>query len=491
MKYGKLKRLMAGVLCCGMLFSQLGVVNAADTAQDAQSVAEVQQVAETDDAEAAEQAGNAEAADSQVENAGEQLQENSWRYAEGELIESEVSAYSITSPDRVKPENAVAVGIDVSYHNKTIDWQKVKNAGVDYVIIRCGYGDDDPSQDDTKWLENVKECERLGIPYGVYLYSYATTVEGAKSEADHTLRLLKGHNPTYPVYYDLEDNSTLGSDFDALATTFCSKITEAGYSAGVYASKSWWDKYLTSSIYDQWARWVARYNTYCGYTKTYSMWQYTSLGKVDGIEGYVDLNYWLSGKAPTTSAVDVTEIFGDVSSEDWYKESVDYVYQKGFMTGMDASTFGPNEILSRAQFVTVLYRIEGEPSVAGGQLPAGVPADQWYSNAVIWANANGIMTGYDNGEFGIPDEITREQLVTMMHRYAVKKEYDGGNVSDLKTFADKDSVSGFALQAVQWAVGNGIISGEGDTGLLNPAGSANRSHCAKIITQFMKLTETK
>ena len=80
-----------------------------------------------------------------------------------------------------------------------IDWNAVKNSDVEYVIIRCGYGDNYTSQDDKQWLRNVSECERLGIPYGVYIYSYAQTTAQAKSEADHVLRLLKGHNPTYPV----------------------------------------------------------------------------------------------------------------------------------------------------------------------------------------------------------------------------------------------------------------------------------------------------
>ena len=145
----------------------------------------------------------------------ENLRENSWRYQNGELISNSVSAYSneraaanawtkvngnfISSSGEIIP-NAIAKGIDISYHNGTINWDKVKNSDVDFVIIRCGYGDNYTSQDDKKWLENVQACESRGIPYGVYIYSYAENVAQAQSEADHVLRLIRGHKLSYPVF---------------------------------------------------------------------------------------------------------------------------------------------------------------------------------------------------------------------------------------------------------------------------------------------------
>ena len=98
--------------------------------------------------------------------------------------------------------------IDVSYHNGTIDWEKVKAAGVDGAILRCGYGDNIASQDDKQWKRNADECTRLGIPFGAYLYSYAKSTAQAKSEAEHALRLIKGYKLSYPVYYDLEEHGT-------------------------------------------------------------------------------------------------------------------------------------------------------------------------------------------------------------------------------------------------------------------------------------------
>ena len=242
-----------------------------------------------------------------MQNGEEQKKENSWRYSDGELIPdkeravysndawTKVDGYFINNVGEAIP-NAVKKGIDVSHHQGAIDWNEVKNSDVEFVIIRCGYGDNVASQDDKQWLTNVEACERLGIPYGVYLYSYATTEAQARSEAEHALRLLKGHNPTYPVYYDMEDDSTLASSsqFAEFAEIFCSTIEAAGYEAGVYANLFWWNTYLTDERFAQWDRWVAQYNSQCDYQGVYSMWQCTSSGRVPGIEGFADINFQMS-----------------------------------------------------------------------------------------------------------------------------------------------------------------------------------------------------
>ena len=187
-------------------------------------------------------------------------------------------------------------GIDVSHHQKQIDWAKVKASGIDYAIIRCGYGQDVTLQDDIQWKANADGCTAQGIPFGVYLYSYATTVEGAKGEADHVLRMIEGYDLQYPVYYDIEydkQKDLSAKELGQIASAFAKKIEDAGYQVGIYASYSWFENYLTDSVFDQWERWVARYNTYCGYSKSYSMWQYSSTGTVSGIDSTinVDMDY--------------------------------------------------------------------------------------------------------------------------------------------------------------------------------------------------------
>ena len=176
--------------------------------------------------------------------------------------------------------------IDVSYHQGTIDWKKVKAAGVEGAIIRCGYGMDMESQDDKQWKRNADECTRLGIPFGAYLYSYADSTAKAQSEAQHALRLLAGYKLSYPVYYDLEEAGT-ESGAEERARVFCEAIKAAGYMPGVYANKNWWDNYLTGLT--EYTRWVARYNSELGMEA--DMWQYSSKGKINGISGNVDVNH--------------------------------------------------------------------------------------------------------------------------------------------------------------------------------------------------------
>lgn len=192
-------------------------------------------------------------------------------------------------------EGAVSKGIDVSKHQGKIDWAKVKKTDINFAIIRCGYGDDLPYQDDEYFAANVKGCEENHIPYGIYIYSYATNTTMAKSEANHVLRLINttGAMPTMPIYYDLEDKSqenlsakTLGN----IAETFCNAIMAKGYTVGVYANLNWWNNKLTDKRFDNWAKWVAQYNSTCSYEGTYDMWQYSSTGRVDGISGNSDMN---------------------------------------------------------------------------------------------------------------------------------------------------------------------------------------------------------
>jgi len=188
-------------------------------------------------------------------------------------------------------------GIDVSYAQAKIDWETVKNE-VDFVIIRCGYGDDLTEQDDVRWKYNADECARLGIPFGVYLFSYAHSAAEAKSEAEHVLRLIDGYQLSLPVYYDLELRSQelmSSSAKKQMIKTFCDTITEAGYRAGIYANAYWWNTFLTDPIYHTsgWSQWVAHYSSQCGYDGDYSIWQYSCTGRVNGIKGDVDMNYWV------------------------------------------------------------------------------------------------------------------------------------------------------------------------------------------------------
>ena len=223
---------------------------------------------------------------------------NSFRYTDGQVKDSGYANYAAratTNSGWPEDSRAISKGIDVSYHNGTIDWKRVKQSEVEYAIIRCGYGTNDKSQDDKKWEENVKGCTDNNIPYGVYLYSYADTVEKASSEADHAIRLLQGKKLKYPVYYDLEEDKLRDKiskkTIADIAQTFCDKLSAKGYTVGIYANKDWFTNYLTDSRFNNWTKWVAQYNTVCNYKGKYDMWQCSSTGRVPGISGNVDLNY--------------------------------------------------------------------------------------------------------------------------------------------------------------------------------------------------------
>lgn len=216
---------------------------------------------------------------------------NSWRYENGKPINDQYSTTPFYIPSH---PDATLTGIDVSHHQGQINWEKVKSAGVDFAIIRCGFAEDNPSYDDKYWEYNTSECERLNIPYGVYLYSYATIVEDALSEADHVLRLIDGHNLSFPVYLDMEDNSTINSDLSSIATAFCNKISAAGHPVGIYANLNWWTYYLADDCFDNWYRWIAQWNESCEYRGEYAIWQYGCTGVVSGIEGNVDMNFLIN-----------------------------------------------------------------------------------------------------------------------------------------------------------------------------------------------------
>ena len=251
--------------------------------------------------------------------AARSLVENSWRYEDGQLVaedaSSEEDGIALLSMD-ILPDGATAQGIDVSEHQGRIDWNAVKASGIDFAILRVGFGA--PSwggRVDYQFNRNISECERLGIPYGVYIYSYAFDNQQAADEASMVINCLSGHNPRLPVYYDLEDNSIIANGrqtgIASRAQVFCNRISAAGYEPGIYANLNWFNNILTDSVFksSSWDHWIAQYNSQCDYTGNYSFWQYKSNGKVLGINGNVDMNY---------AYVDVSLYHWQLIDSTWY-----------------------------------------------------------------------------------------------------------------------------------------------------------------------------
>lgn len=190
-------------------------------------------------------------------------------------------------------------------------------------------------------------------------------------------------------------------------------------------------------------------------------------------------NHTIEAKFVALSSVKMP--FTDVVSGDWFRDDVAYVYAMGLMNGTDFDKFGPDTVTSRGMLVTILYRLDGEPNV-GANIFTDVAADKYYANAVAWAAANGIVNGYGNGQFGPDDALTREQMVTIMYRYAKYKGYDMGKVN-YSSFSDASKVSDFAADAMGWAIEHNVINGVGNNSLA-PLDSSNRDQVAAVLRRF-------
>ena len=279
-------------------------------------------------------------------------------------------------------------GVDISEFNGGVNFDLLKQNDVEFVIIRTGFGSDYPGQQDKNWGANVTACENMGMPYGVYHYGYARNRQGGINEAKHCLRLLNGRKPLYGVWYDMEDNSTLGGDLLGAAQGFCDTIEAAGLYAGVYASLNWWNNYLTAPGFNQYDRWVAQYYTECQYKGDYGIWQYTSTWSIggknfDGNWAYKDYPSIIAnlGKEPEKPKE-------EPEKED--EEMLTYDQWKNYMEQ---------------------YKLE----------LANKPATkEWGENAVAWAKDRGVAAGDPDGNMRPRSNITREEVMQMLKNYDEK-----------------------------------------------------------------------
>lgn len=220
-------------------------------------------------------------------------------------------ADSLTHQNRFSGISKV-YGIDVSYYQGNIDWKKVKNSGVEFVIIRVGYrgyGSAGTLVEDPKFKTYLDGATKAGLKVGVYFYTQAITTAEAQAEAKFVLDRIKGYSLQMPVYYDIEsvdyDTGRLDSaglskaQKTALCTAFCDTIIKSGYSAGVYANYTWLNYYIDGAgLGRKYPIWLAHYTSNTNYDQRMDMWQYSGSGTVSGISAYTDVNVWYSGKLP-------------------------------------------------------------------------------------------------------------------------------------------------------------------------------------------------
>ena len=178
--------------------------------------------------------------------------------------------------------------------------------------------------------------------------------------------------------------------------------------------------------------------------------------------------------------------FTDVYEGQWYYEYIDEAYRLGLMTGATDTLFKPSANMNRGMAAIVFYRMEGSPKVSYSALFPDVANNQYYTNAVIWAKQKGVINGYDNGTFKPLNNVTREEMATMIYRFA---QYKGVNVKsskDISYFKDYKKITSYAKAPLQWAVDKGIMSGKDNGTRLDPQGLATRAECAKMLLQAYK-----
>lgn len=253
-------------------------------------------------------------------------------------------------------------GIDVSEWNGDVDFQALRGK-IDFAILRCGYGSDYPDQDDACFAGNVKACQNAGIPYGVYLFSYAENETMAKSEAAHVIRLIKGTDPAYGVWYDVEDQNLLHSDnLVSICETWCDAVLNAGITCvGIYASLSAMENQLNSSKLDKYEKWVAHWSDTCGYSNP-SMWQFTDQAELNGKT--FDMSYAYKDYPDITGANMTQEKFNEMLGvyfealqkkpvDNWAKEAWDEAVKDNIFDGT-----GPRSPLTREQAAAVIQRLK-------------------------------------------------------------------------------------------------------------------------------------
>lgn len=327
------------------------------------------------------------------------------------------------------------------------------------------------------------------------------TVTGADGKSE-TIKVSTPKSETISVTFTLSGNGALWMDTTTLSdlpegTTVYDVLQQLQregkltfqHKGGYVSSITFGDKTLTELEEGENSGWMYRVNSVLPdvYMSAYG------LKNGDNIRVFFTTDYTKEsgghgGSAPSTVPTTPEQPTGlpftDVQAGAWYADAVKYVFDQGLMSGMSAQEFGPDGQVTRGQVVTILWRLAGSPTVSGKAFP-DVSASAWYADAVAWASANGVVSGYENGGFGPGDPVTREQLAAILYRYAQLSGKDTDQTADLSGYTDSVTISAWAPQALKWAVGSGLISGTG-THTLSPRGTATRAQIAVILQNFCK-----
>lgn len=317
-------------------------------------------------------------------------------------------------------------GVDVSAYQAGINWKKAAEAGVEFAIIRAAYRTygSGALYKDSYFEANVRGAQAAGIRVGVYIFSQAITEAEAVEEADYLISLVSGFDVELPLVFDFEyvSGGRLTSRLGRRASTdiclaFCRRVEAAGYDSMVYANAST----LSGNLYPQeFPRvWLAHYTTRTSYSASgYEYWQCSDSGGVNGISGNVDMDFWFEPNEGDTP-------FTDVREDDWFYDSVRRAYKAGVVSGMTDKTFGPGATATRGQFATMLHRMMGEPEWSVRATFEDL-TQTYYRDAIFWAAEQGVVSGYSEKSFRPDRAITREELVSILYRMEGEPETTGG-----------------------------------------------------------------
>ena len=291
----------------------------------------------------------------------------------------------------------------------------------------------------------------------------AASIDGTNLKAECTVTVKKKSSGGSVFFWDLKFDTNGGSKIDT--------VTEWEYSTIDL------DEYVPEKEEYKFVGWYADEDLTKKIDEVYLTQDTTVYAKWEKIAEEVP-------EEPEETEETETISFKDVKESDWFYEAVSYAVENGLMSGMSEDIFAPNTPLTREMLAVVLYNVEGQPESTEANTFTDVKTDMWYTDAILWANENGIVAGYDNGAYGVGDLITREQFATILYRYAQFKGYDttqGGMA--VREFSDYENISDYARPAMAWAVNAGIMGGM-DDGTLMPQGKATRAEAATMLMNF-------
>ena len=371
-------------------------------------------------------------------------------------------------------------GIDVSVWQGDIDFYRVKADGKEIVYIRAGYG----LTEDSYFRINASHTRDAGLKTGFYFYVTARSLEQAQEQADYFAKLISEYAYDCRPAIDFESYGSLSQrEVIDIAVCFAEHLKEKTgvvplfYTDASGAADRWGEHLVNYPL------WVADYGVSSPYSiGSWSEWagfQYTDDGSVSGISGRVDLNDFTDAvllEAPTP--------FVDLSRGAWYDAAIKTVYDQGLMSGVTATRFEPLVPSTRAMMVQGLYRMAGSPSINRETMFNDISMGAWYRQAVLWNATAGIAKGEGDGFFCPNEPLTREDMAVFLYRYAQNAGLDVGTHTTLEWYSDGDDVSVWAVDAMEWAVDQGIILGTGEK-TLDPASAATRAELAQVLSRYL------